>query len=146
MLAYCENKLDCRRKLVLSYFGEDFDKSLCNRTCDNCRNNLDADYRDISTHVKNLIQLVRDTQDVNITLIQCMDIYRGSKASKIIQEGHDHLDSYGLGAELKKTDMERIFHFLISKNILKEHVITNGGGFPTAYLKVRNFLTENLVG
>lgn len=40
MVAFCENKTDCRRALQLSYFGEHFDRKTCKsmpRTvCDNC--------------------------------------------------------------------------------------------------------------
>uniref|UniRef100_A0A7S2X3F7 ATP-dependent DNA helicase n=1 Tax=Chloropicon primus TaxID=1764295 RepID=A0A7S2X3F7_9CHLO len=34
---YCENQFDCRRKLILSYFGETFTKHQCQGSCDNCK-------------------------------------------------------------------------------------------------------------
>jgi bloom syndrome protein len=97
MIAYCENKLECRRQLVLAYFGEKFDKQKCERTCDNCENNLLAEERDISQHVVNLIGLVTDLQESDCTLIQLMDIYRGSKTAKIMDAGHNVLDGYAMG-------------------------------------------------
>jgi bloom syndrome protein len=40
MVAYCENKADCRRAQLLQYFGELFDTKLCKQSpetaCDNC--------------------------------------------------------------------------------------------------------------
>lgn len=36
MLLYGENKFECRRKILLSYFGEDFDAADCNMKCDIC--------------------------------------------------------------------------------------------------------------
>lgn len=40
MVAFCENKTDCRRTQQLNYFGENFDRKLCittrATTCDNC--------------------------------------------------------------------------------------------------------------
>lgn len=40
MVAFCENKTDCRRALQLSYFGEHFDRQACRSNaatvCDNC--------------------------------------------------------------------------------------------------------------
>ncbi|CAG8781336.1 13938_t:CDS:1, partial [Acaulospora morrowiae] len=35
MIRYCENIVDCRRELVLRYFGENFRNSECQRGCDN---------------------------------------------------------------------------------------------------------------
>ena len=32
---YCEDKFSCRRFLQLSFFGESFDKAMCNKMCDN---------------------------------------------------------------------------------------------------------------
>ena len=29
VVGYCENKIDCRRMIVLRYFGENFDRSSC---------------------------------------------------------------------------------------------------------------------
>ncbi|CAJ0648407.1 11352_t:CDS:2 [Entrophospora sp. SA101] len=36
MRNYCENTIDCHRKQFLEYFGEIFDTSECEETCDNC--------------------------------------------------------------------------------------------------------------
>ena len=40
VVQYCENRSDCRRRLVLLHFGENFDLKESNRTCDNCEKNL----------------------------------------------------------------------------------------------------------
>lgn len=42
VVAYCENKIDCRRTQQMHYFGEEkFDSAMCkqnfNTTCDNCQ-------------------------------------------------------------------------------------------------------------
>ena len=40
MVAYCENKTDCRRGYLLDYFGEIFNRETClqnkSTACDNC--------------------------------------------------------------------------------------------------------------
>eukprot|EP00501_MAST-03F_sp_TOSAG23-6_P000588 GSMAST32.ASY1.ANO1.609.1 assembled CDS len=38
MLQYCENDVICRRQLLLKHFEEKFQKTGCNKTCDNCIN------------------------------------------------------------------------------------------------------------
>eukprot|EP00644_Phytophthora_capsici_P011913 jgi/Phyca11/543471/estExt2_Genewise1Plus.C_PHYCAscaffold_120219 len=37
MAEFCEDDTTCRRQLLLSYFGQEFQRAGCNRTCDNCR-------------------------------------------------------------------------------------------------------------
>ncbi|CAH0514672.1 unnamed protein product [Peronospora belbahrii] len=37
MAEYCEDKTTCRRQLLMSYFGQTFQRSECKRTCDNCQ-------------------------------------------------------------------------------------------------------------
>lgn len=55
MVAFCENKTDCRRALQLNYFGELFDRSICVQnkltSCDNCKNQV---YRNFSVEIFSL--------------------------------------------------------------------------------------------
>ncbi|KAJ0399769.1 hypothetical protein P43SY_010556 [Pythium insidiosum] len=37
MAEYCEDETSCRRKLLVTYFGQTFQRDECQRTCDNCR-------------------------------------------------------------------------------------------------------------
>lgn len=37
ILEYCEEPYICRRKMQLSFLGEDFNERNCNKMCDNCR-------------------------------------------------------------------------------------------------------------
>lgn len=37
MAEYCEDHTSCRRKLLVSYFGQTFNRDECNDTCDNCK-------------------------------------------------------------------------------------------------------------
>ena len=34
---YCLNEVDCRRTMLLEYFGEKFASEKCGKTCDNCK-------------------------------------------------------------------------------------------------------------
>lgn len=36
MQRFCEDQITCRRRFVLLYFGQEFDKSECRKMCDNC--------------------------------------------------------------------------------------------------------------
>ena len=37
ILEYCEDSVMCRRKMQLSFLGEDFEAQDCHKMCDNCR-------------------------------------------------------------------------------------------------------------
>lgn len=64
VISFCENKVDCRRALILAviqfllqYFGEIFKAEDCKRTCDNCLADMQTTTKDISTIVKEVISI-----------------------------------------------------------------------------------------
>jgi bloom syndrome protein len=63
-------------------------------------------------------------------------VYRGSKAAKVISAGHDKLAEFGKGQAIRRTEVERIFHFMMLENILTEVSLTNRMGFASSYLRV----------
>ncbi|KAJ1559700.1 ATP-dependent DNA helicase sgs1, partial [Nowakowskiella sp. JEL0078] len=95
MMAYCENLTDCRREQVLLYFSERFDKNDCHETCDNCRRSIKSVKKDVTSHVKNIVKLVGDIQNDTVTLQYCVDVYRGSRINKILNNGHENTSMHG---------------------------------------------------
>ncbi|KAI7828859.1 hypothetical protein BC939DRAFT_443129 [Gamsiella multidivaricata] len=150
MIMYCENKMDCRRAQVLSYFGEHFSRLDCANTCDNCRRNQAFDIKDVSTEAKAMIGFVRKlvynedpSARMNLsnytarrevdryTLLYLVDLFRGAKLKRICQYGHDSLDGYGMGKNWPRTDAERLARFLVSKRIFTERVEAAGQAFAS---------------
>ncbi|KAI8600434.1 hypothetical protein EDD21DRAFT_134127 [Dissophora ornata] len=148
MIMYCENKMDCRRAQVLSYFGEHFSPLDCANTCDNCRRNLKFDVKDVSTEAKTIIGFVRKivynedpSTRMNLynytarremdrfTLAYFVDLFRGAKTKKISQYGHERLEGHGLGKNWGRTDAERLARLLVSKKVLDERVESCGQAF-----------------
>ncbi|AQZ09415.1 SGS1 (YMR190C) [Zygosaccharomyces parabailii] len=138
VMAYCDNVTDCRRKLVLSYFNEEFDAKECHKNCDNCCNsvNVITEERDVTEESKKIVKLVHSVQDSRVTLIYCQDLFKGSNSSKIVQAGHTELEFHGAGKSMLKSDVERIFFHLITKRILQEYAIMNNSGFAVNYVKL----------
>lgn len=101
-------------------------------------NAIKVNIGDISAHTKDIIQIVREVSVDKITMPYCIDVYRGSKASKIVSAGHHLISGAGKGTSLRKSEVERIFHFLMTKKILEEYNVTNRMGFCNAYLRVFN--------
>ena len=52
VVAYCQNTVDCRRRLILQYFSEEFDASHCGTgmriLCDNCSNRDSVERIDVT--------------------------------------------------------------------------------------------------
>lgn len=138
VMAYCDNVTDCRRKLVLSYFNENFDAKLCLKNCDNCKNKVAAstEERDVTDIAKKFASLIDALKNERVTLIHCQDIFKGSRSSKIMQSGHANLGQHGVGKNLPKSDIERLAFHLISNQVIKEYSVMNNKGFATSYIHV----------
>jgi len=59
MMKYCEDMYACRRVLALAYFGEKFEKALCNGMCDNCKANRKAKLCDFTAEGQKIITALR---------------------------------------------------------------------------------------
>ncbi|ODV85253.1 hypothetical protein CANARDRAFT_28524 [[Candida] arabinofermentans NRRL YB-2248] len=138
VIQYCENTTDCRRQQVLQYFNETFNRKDCNKQCDNCifGQNIECETRDVTLISKDIVGLVKELQNENVTVIQCQDIYKGSKSSKIVNAGYNNNQYHGKGKDLAKVEVERIFFHLIHQGILEEKSIINGAGFASNYLRL----------
>lgn len=151
VVQYCENNHDCRRKVVLQYFNEQFDPEQCRKKCDNCINNSsardgDVVIKDVTVFAKQVLGLVRLVQHEKVTVIQCQDIFRGSQNSKIVSMGHNLNPFHGKGKSLDKLDIERIFFYLLSENCLEEYQIFKKNGFALTYVKIGKRANEVLEG
>ncbi|KAI9314247.1 P-loop containing nucleoside triphosphate hydrolase protein [Dichotomocladium elegans] len=136
MIRYCENKADCRRKQVLSYFGENFDPRLCKRTCDNCRNNehLHTYEKDMTGDAKCALQLIGELTGEKVTLAQLVDILRGSRGKRIVDSGFTSLGNFGSLKHLNRTDADRLLKQLVFEKAMVERSETNAMGFTTSYI------------
>lgn len=92
MVAFCENKTDCRRSQQLNYFGEIFEREKClsNKTtsCDNCRNKGQFTVMDVTSDAKDIIRAVQEiSRRVRLTLLYFTDIFKGCDLKKIRDAG-----------------------------------------------------------
>ncbi|KAK9470462.1 uncharacterized protein V1510DRAFT_405004 [Dipodascopsis tothii] len=137
VIQYCENRIDCRRAQVLRYFNEAFEPAACAKTCDNCQNTAAAAYEetDVTEMAMQVIRLVQDVQHENVTMIYCMDIFRGAKTAKIQNAGHATAAGYAVGKAMERIDIERLFHKLVTEDALREFSIFNKAGYAASYIK-----------
>jgi bloom syndrome protein len=138
VVQFCENKADCRRAQVLSYFSEPFDPVNCGATCDNCSSDETFVKKDLTHHAAMAIKLVSQVHDDNVTMLQCVDAFRGAKSAKLKKAGLEDF-GWGFGADLERGDNERIFQHLLDAGALWERSKVNKVGFATSYLHVSEF-------
>ena len=136
VIQFCENKSDCRRVQVLNYFNEIFNREDCNGACDNCNSTSTFESRDFTEYAVAAIDLVRMMQGNNVTLLHCVDVFRGGKNKKMTDLGHSNLENYGTGSDLDRGEAERLFYRLLSEDALAEVNVMNKAGFPSQYVHV----------
>ena len=120
---------------MLAYFNEIFSEEDCNGTCDNCSSGIAYFKIDVTTEAVKALKLVNDLQSSKVTLLHCVDVFRGSTIKKIMEMGHNHLGGYGEGKHFQRGDCERLFHLLVSREGIREDNEMRGG-FPCSYAVV----------
>lgn len=146
VVAYCENEHECRKKQLLNYFGETFDVRNCRNTCDNCkRRNLvstDAtvehpqrEWKDVTARAREIIELVQSIERKQVTIAQCIDVYRGSKNKKLQQKEVTDAVNNGVGRSMDKGEIEKIFYRMTLDGLLDDYSVYQGG-YAQSYIRV----------
>ena len=133
MAQYCDNKSDCRRVQVLRYFNENFDAEECEGKCDNCCSGSNFQSIDFTDYAQQAVILVGKLAVQKVTLLHCMDVFRGAATKKIVDNGHDELDEYAAGKDLDRGDIERLFYHLLTERAIVEDNHINKSGFANQY-------------
>ena len=135
MLEYAERN-QCRRKALLSYFGEDFEEPNCGG-CDVCTGEIQEEDYTIEAQ-KALSAMVRSGCHFGRVLI--MDILMGADNRRIRETGFQHLPTYGVG----KDRTRRFWKYLIDALTRQGLAAIEGEEYP--YLRVTETGWEMLRG
>ncbi|HRF11840.1 MAG TPA: RQC domain-containing protein, partial [Candidatus Accumulibacter phosphatis] len=119
MLAYCESG-QCRRVLLLNYFGE------AAAPCGNCDVCLDPPLLWDGTVAaqKALSAALRTGQRFGAGHL--IDILRGKLTDKVRQFGHDRLPTFGVGAEMDDMGWRSVFRQLLAAGVLEADAAAYG--------------------
>ncbi|MBK8114441.1 MAG: DNA helicase RecQ [Candidatus Accumulibacter sp.] len=119
MLAYCESA-QCRRVLLLNYFGEEA------APCGNCDVCLDPPLLWDGTIAaqKALSAALRTGQRFGAGHL--IDILRGKSTDKVKQFGHERLPTFGVGAEMDDMGWRSVFRQLLAGGVLEADATAYG--------------------
>ncbi|MEA2047957.1 MAG: DNA helicase RecQ [Campylobacterota bacterium] len=87
------NSENCRHQSIAAYFDDRIE--VCGSKCDNCTA-PESEKVDITTASRMLLSSILRTEQ-NFGLHYVIDVLKGSKEQRILQNGHDALSVYGIG-------------------------------------------------
>jgi ATP-dependent DNA helicase RecQ len=112
LLAWCET-MQCRRRVLLSYFGEN--SGACGN-CDTCLEPPEA--WDGSTAAQKAMSAALRTGQ-RFGAGHLIDILRGKSTEKVRQFEHEHLPTFGAGPELDEAGWRSVFRQLLAAGLLR---------------------------
>ncbi len=119
LLGLCE-AAGCRRQILLEYFGDRCEP--CGN-CDTCQSPPETFDGTIAAQ-KALSTAYRTGQRYGTAYL--IDVLSGHADERIARNGHDQVSTFGIGADMNKTEWQAVFRQLIALNLL--HVNPDHGG------------------
>ncbi len=116
VMAYCDSR-DCRRHVLLGYFGEDWQQENCGN-CDNCRRALEpVEMEDRTIDAQKFLSCVGRTEQ-RFGMTHVIDVLRGANTKKIRDFNHDQLSTYGIGKDYSIEEWKRLGYALMKQGFL----------------------------
>ncbi len=109
------NSENCRHQSIAAYFDDRIDE--CGDTCDNCTAPA-SEKVDITTASRMLLSTILRTEQ-SFGLHYVIDVLKGSKEQRVLQNGHDTLSVYGIGEEYSKSQWLTIGDKLLELNAVE---------------------------
>jgi ATP-dependent DNA helicase RecQ len=109
------NSENCRHQSIAAYFDDRMES--CGDKCDNCTAPA-SEKIDITTAARMLLSTILRT-DQSFGLHYVIDVLKGSKEQRVLQNGHDTLSVYGIGDEYSKSQWLTIGDKLLELNAVE---------------------------
>ena len=119
--AYAETSV-CRRKMLLHYFGEDYNEANCEH-CDNCLNpKKKVEAKELLITVLEAIIALKEKQKADYLV----DFLIGKETSDIVTYGHHELEEFGSGSDEESSTWEALIRQALLDNYLKKEIENYG--------------------
>jgi ATP-dependent DNA helicase RecQ len=117
MVRFAEDETSCRRKPLLTYFGEPYKEQNC-QNCDNC-NAKPPVLEDITLPAQKFLSCVKRTGE-RFGAGHVVDVLLGSRKEKVLHNGHDKLSTFGIGQELNQKQWMHLARQLVQMEYLNQ--------------------------
>ena len=114
-VAYAESSV-CRRKILLSYFGEEYDAATCDGMCDNCKN--PKELIEAKNETLSALKVIK-ALDERFTLEYVINVLIARLNPQIKMYRHEELSSYGIG----KAKDEHFWNSLLRQMLLAKLIV-----------------------
>ncbi len=120
LIGYCETA-QCRRQILLTYFGES--ATPCGN-CDNCLSQ--APRADGTAQAQLIFSAIAETGE-RFGPSHIVDVLLGHETQKIVDRGHDRIASFGSGKAQKKDLWQSLIRQLVANGFLTLDIGGHGG-------------------
>ena len=128
MADYAE-KATCRRKLLLSYFDEQYGAENCG-ACDVCAQGVEK--IKATTEAQMIMSAIYRTGQ-RYGASHVIDIVAGARTKKIKELGHDRIKTHGVGSHHPKPYWRRLVDVLLARDCLQ----ANGSPYPVLHITAK---------
>lgn len=118
MINYATSR-SCRRRALLAYFGENYNGSTPENCCCDICSSPAAELKDVTIPAqKFLCCIIRTNQRFGAGYVT--DVLLGSKAQRIVDNGHTKISTWGIGTEYSKQEWLELCDLLIDENYIRK--------------------------
>jgi ATP-dependent DNA helicase RecQ len=114
LLRFVESR-DCRRRPLITYFGEAYETAGC-EMCDNCTRPAE-EMVDVTQAAQKFLSCVKRTRET-FGAVHIIDVLRGSRSQRVLARGHDQLSTYGIGGEYSKKEWQYLARQFVDQGLL----------------------------
>lgn len=113
----------CRRKILLHYFGENFDEENCNKMCDNCRH--PKTMHEVTQELSDVLEAVKETAG-KVNQEHIIDLIRGENSDEVKAYRHDKIESFGGGKDKDVNFWKSVVRLALLENYIQKNIENYG--------------------
>src|SRR6187431_613247 len=117
-VSYAESAV-CRRKILLNYFGEDYDTGQCTQMCDNC--NSPKELIEAKLQALQVLKIIKGL-DEQFTMDYLMHILMGKPNPQVKMFRHDDRDFFGIGKDQDEHYWNSLMRQMILEGFIKKDI------------------------